>query len=187
MSFVISQFKDLNTRRSLTKGLPGSLDLKKIVAFGHSLGGAAAAQVMLLDKRVFGGMDLDGRLFDSVLSKGLDKPFGLLGRPDHRSQDPTWNKFWANLRGPKFQLEIKGTLHGSFTDLPLLVEALGLPKKYQKAVESLVGSVPGKKLQGLLSKVVSGFFTYVFDGKTGAFSRVVKDSKDVSVIEKGLP
>lgn len=141
---------------------------------------------MLLDKRLLGGMNLDGRLFDSVLSKGLDKPFGLLGRPDHRSQDPTWNKFWGNLRGPKVQLEVAGTLHASYTDMPLLVEALGLPKEYQKTVESLVGSVPGKELQSLLSKVVSGFFTYVLDGRTAEFNKAVKGSKRVSLVERSL-
>lgn len=156
--------------------------MTKVVALGHSLGGASAAETILNDKRVLGGIDLDGRLFNPVLSKGLDKPFMLLGRPNHRSEDKTWAQFYDNLRGSKAELQIAGTLHGSFTDTPLLITALDLPEEYKKPVESLVGTVEGKRMQSLLSKTVDGFFTYVFDGKTDALTKTIDGSKELSVV-----
>ena len=43
--------------------------------FGHSLGGATAAQLMHDDRRVRAGIDLDGTLYGPVTTAGLDRPF----------------------------------------------------------------------------------------------------------------
>ena len=60
----------------------GRLDLGRIGMFGHSLGGAAAASTMLVDRRVRAGADLDGLLFGQVRTSGLSRPFLLMnGEP----------------------------------------------------------------------------------------------------------
>ncbi|MEU8687509.1 hypothetical protein [Streptomyces sp. NPDC048665] len=47
-------------RRPLPRGLRGLLDLGRVGVFGHSHGGASAAALMDLDRRVRAGVD-DGR------------------------------------------------------------------------------------------------------------------------------
>ncbi|MEC3920008.1 alpha/beta hydrolase family protein [Nocardia sp. CDC160] len=109
----------------LPANLAGILDLSKIAMFGHSLGGATAAQVMHDDRRVAAGVDLDGTLMGSVLTDGLDRPFVLIGSTDHgRAQDPSWQQFWANDRGPKMELRLDGSQHLSFCDNQAIVPAL---------------------------------------------------------------
>ncbi|KAH7147268.1 Alpha/Beta hydrolase protein [Fusarium sp. MPI-SDFR-AT-0072] len=149
ISFVISQILRPSFQRKVFKGLPGAIDGEKIIALGHSLGGASSAEAALSDPRIRGGMNLDGRLFEPVLSKGLNKPFMLLGRPKHSSEDATWVEFYKNLKGPKFELAVKGTVHGSFTDYPQLISALDLPEAAKKGAEHLFGSVEGQVLESL--------------------------------------
>ncbi|CAJ0550901.1 Ff.00g108310.m01.CDS01 [Fusarium sp. VM40] len=162
ISFVISQVKTPSFQRKLFKGFPGSVDTNKIVALGHSLGGASAANAVLEDSRIRGGMNLDGQLFEPALSKGLKKPFYLIGRPSHSESDKTWNKFYNNLKGPKDMKLIKGTQHGSFTDYPQLISALGLPEEAKKTVEPMIGSVDGPVLEKLIAKTVVGYMKLCF-------------------------
>lgn len=54
------------------------LDLAHLGIFGHSFGGAAAAQVCHMDARCKAGIDIDGDLFGDVVQTGLDKPFMVL-------------------------------------------------------------------------------------------------------------
>ncbi|KAM0331200.1 hypothetical protein ACHAPQ_006107 [Fusarium lateritium] len=162
ISFVISQVKSRPFQRKVFKGLPGTVDTGKFVALGHSLGGASAANAVLWDTRIRGGMNLDGQLFEPALSKGLKKPFFLIGRPSHDESDKTWDKFYSNLKGPKDMKLIKGTQHGSFTDYPQLISALGLPKETMKTVEPLIGSVNGAVLEKLIAKTVLGYMKTCF-------------------------
>ena len=58
--------------------LRGSLDLERVGAFGHSLGGAAAAQAAHDDERIDAAINLDGAMFGSVATEGLRAPLLLL-------------------------------------------------------------------------------------------------------------
>ncbi len=53
--------------RQLPHNLAGTLDLKRIGMFGHSLGGATMAQVMRADSRIRAGLSLDGPFFERWL------------------------------------------------------------------------------------------------------------------------
>ncbi|KAM0424418.1 hypothetical protein ACHAPT_010339 [Fusarium lateritium] len=186
ISFVISQVEKSSFQNKIFKGLPGKVDTKKTVALGHSLGGASAAAAILSDSRIKGGMNLDGRLFNPVLSKGLNKPFMQLGRPNHRSEDTTWVKFWNKLTGPKAELAIAGTIHGSYLDTGLVLKTLGLPKEIMKQTVPIVGSVDGEVLQETVSKVLSAFISYTFGGNKAALLKAVKGSEGVSVVKSEL-
>jgi hypothetical protein len=141
------------------------MDLNHIVAYGHSLGGSAAAALAGNDNRVAGGLDFDGQIVESVQSKGLSKPFVLAGRLGHsaaNSSDATWNQFWPRLRGPRMEIAVNGTTHGSYTDRPLLLSALGLPDSVLGQVEELIGSVKGPVLEKIVNGVLASFFDFVF-------------------------
>lgn len=112
-------------------------------------------------------MDLDGQIFEPALSKGLDKPFFLIGRPNHSKEDTTWKTFYAKLRGPKKEIAVKDTVHGSFTDYPQLLKALDLPAAVMKAAEQLVGTAEASSLQKFLSKTVVDYMkiSFAYKGK----------------------
>jgi hypothetical protein len=131
-------------------------------------------------------MNLDGRLFNPVLSKGLNKPFMQLGRPNHRSEDTTWVKFWNKLTGPKIELAIAGTIHGSYLDTALVLKTLGLPKEIMKQTVPIVGSVDGEVLQKTVSELLSAFITYTFGGNKAALLKAVKGTEGVSVVKSQL-
>ncbi|KAI9043626.1 uncharacterized protein KD926_003396 [Aspergillus affinis] len=158
LSFVVSQFQDAPSRSRLIDGLPGTIDFSGIVVWGHSLGGAAAAQMMLRDDRIHAGANLDGRLSDPVLRTGLSKPFLLFGKTSGECKGPTWTQFWEVLRDLKVELTIAGATHQSFIDYPLLVEALHLPGHHRSLLEPAIGPIAGIKMQKILADILDGFF-----------------------------
>ncbi len=56
----------------------GRLDLGRIGVFGHSFGGAQAAQFCSEDSRCQAGVNIDGRPFGSVVQTGIRMPFMFL-------------------------------------------------------------------------------------------------------------
>jgi hypothetical protein len=166
---------------------------------GHSVGGASAALAQQQDRRIRGGINLDGRLFSPVLEssssqrRGAGKavvngrPFLLLGREKHADEDPTWNQFWRSiLRGgkpaqPAAMLAVAGTTHSSFTDLPALIEALGLSDEDQSRVEGMLGVVRGARMQRILAELSSSFFTGAFGGGYQQLMGAVGGLEEVSV------
>ncbi|MFC0627617.1 alpha/beta hydrolase family protein [Kribbella deserti] len=133
--------------RALPRGLGRALDLRRIGMFGYSAGGFAAAETMLVDRRLDAGVNLDGTMMydlqtqelSPVAKLGLDRPFLLFGAdkhthlpiPGHPLDDPAWTSFWWHQRGWKLDLNIPQGTHGSFADyqfsLPGLARANGLP------------------------------------------------------------
>ena len=182
MSFILSQLRQLaSSGDSLFQNLPAKIDFNHIIAMGHSLGGAAAAQILPLDKRILGGINMDGRLFDPVLTSGVKQPFMLLGREKHADEDATWNSFWEVLRGPKAMVGVAGTTHASFTDIPALIQSLGLPAEARSRVEQLLGTAGGSRMQEIVAGVCTSFFTSVFTGKYRQLQEAVQVFSEVSV------
>ncbi|KAG5912842.1 hypothetical protein E4U53_005131 [Claviceps sorghi] len=175
LSFVLDQLHGRGSAEALLGPLPArSLDLGRIVVYGHSLGGAAAAAVARSDGRVRAGIDLDGLVVDPVRRLGLDTPFLLAGRYNHSGEDGTWNDVWPHLRGPRMELAIRGTAHASFTDRPLLVSALRLPGSALKGLEGVLGSVEGRRLESIVNDVLVGFMDRVLYGKDEGMGLLVK-------------
>jgi predicted dienelactone hydrolase len=167
MSFVIDQLQHSKTFAADLCAHQTSINFQQIVVYGHSLGGATAAAAMLSDPRIKGGVDMDGRFFNPVLEGGLDRPFALLGRPGHRSEDETWPEFFSNLRGPRFEMRVAGAAHGSFTDFPVLVDSLNLPGRTKEAVARVLGSASGETMDKVIRGVMVAFCDFVF-GKSPA-------------------
>ncbi|KAH6844534.1 Alpha/Beta hydrolase protein [Chaetomium sp. MPI-CAGE-AT-0009] len=200
ISFTLSQLSHLTKSRPLFRDLPSAqIDFTRVIAMGHSVGGAAAAQAVQQDQRIRGAINLDGRLFSPVLEsssrrRGAGKativngrPFLLLGREKHADEDPTWNQFWRSMlqRGkpgqPAAMLGVAGTTHSSFTDLPALIEALGLSEEDQSRVEGMLGVVRGARMQRILADLSSSFFTGAFGGGYRQLAEAVGGLEEVSV------
>ncbi|UQC89782.1 PAF acetylhydrolase [Colletotrichum lupini] len=164
------------TQVSCTPSSPTPLmaSTSRTIMFGHSLGGATAAAAMLQDSRILGGINLDGKLLDPVLNAGLSRPFTLVGRPGHSTDDPTWDVFFPALRGSKALLTVSNTTHGAFTDFPNLISSLNLT--LAEAARSLLESELGTLEFGRIGKVVAGI--------VGAFADLVLHKRVKSVFTK---
>ncbi|KAI5456728.1 Alpha/Beta hydrolase protein [Mariannaea sp. PMI_226] len=183
IKFVIAQLQGASGR---LKGFPGMIDFDRVIVYGHSIGGASAAAVLLTDSHIRGGVDLDGGLFNPALSQGLSSPFFLLGRPNHTSEDATWGQFWKNLRGPKFEAQIAGTVHGSYTDMPLVISALGLPDNVKSAIAPEFGTIDGERMNEVLTYTLTSYFASIFSRSPAAFQKAVKKVSEVSILKSKL-
>lgn len=190
--FVLDRLTDLNSGidpdadgHPLPANLAGMLDLSKIAMFGHSLGGATAAQVMHDDGRVVAGVDLDGTLLGSVLTDGLDRPFVLIGRTDHgRAQDPSWQQFWANDRGPKIEFRLDGSQHLSFCDNQLIVPALAaagiVPADFAAKVVGTIAPQDSLDLQ-------RGYLRTIFNTTFGRYDDLTKNPATILLHPEMIP
>ena len=70
--YVLDQLEQFNDTDPL---LAGHLDLEQVGIFGHSFGGATAAEASYLDSRFRAAIDMDGPLFGNVEGGELEQPF----------------------------------------------------------------------------------------------------------------
>ncbi len=77
MAFALDRLAQLNASDPSGK-FTGRLDLTRVGAFGHSFGGAPAAQFCHDDARCKAAIDIDGGPFGSVVQEGMQKPFMFL-------------------------------------------------------------------------------------------------------------
>nr|WP_246315131.1 hypothetical protein [Kineococcus aurantiacus] len=121
----LSSALDELTRRNAADGLlRGHLDLSRVAATGHSLGGAAALRVAADDDRVDAAVDLDGLPRGA---DGLDVPVLFLvagrgtGNPD---ADAAYARAVEAVaaRSPAARVQrVPGAAHLTFTDAPLFL------------------------------------------------------------------
>lgn len=188
LRFVLDQLEVLASggnpdagRRTLPDGLGRVLDLSRVGAFGHSAGGFAVAETMLVDQRVDVGANLDGSLgydlphdLGAVAERGLDRPFLLLGagasgpdddRPHSRRTAPDWGAFWRRSTGWKLDVTLRGATHGSFTDLqallPQLDRALDLD---DDDVATAIGTIDPRRSVATQRAYLTALFAQHLDG-----------------------
>jgi predicted dienelactone hydrolase len=134
VSFVIYELQQIDRSAKFK----GTLNLDKIGIFGHSFGGAVAAQACASDARLKAGMNMDGLLFGSVAQQGATQPFLFmnsdyprptsadLNSPDGRKRrsdlTDAWGyeqrDRWFKLHGG-FNLTLLKSNHMNFSDAPL--------------------------------------------------------------------
>ncbi|MEV6287171.1 hypothetical protein [Kribbella sp. NPDC051770] len=172
--------------RRLPEGLGGILDLTRVGAYGHSAGGITAADVMLVDRRVRAGIDLDGTLgygYDDpadcpVVAQGLDRPFLLVGAggtgPDggpqtHRT-DPSWRGFWNNSTGWKRDLNVPRGQHYTFIDhqalIPHFQRHFTVPPEL---VANTIGTVDPRRILHTLNTYLPAFFDQHLRNRPGTW------------------
>jgi len=160
--FVLDYLEHLNTSDSSNQFFK-KLNLNSVGVFGHSFGGATAAQFCLNDHRCKAGADLDGAPYGTVIKTGLSKPFMFM-LADHRTETDSEsvhiksnieqiynsqpeNHFWIYLAGAK---------HFNFSDLPFQKEFL------ISRLSGATGSIGGKHgLKTISSCLLSFFDEYV--------------------------
>jgi dienelactone hydrolase len=83
MSFALDQLERLNTSDPSGR-FQGRLDMQRVGAFGHSLGGATALKFCHDDSRCKAGIDVDGAPLGDVVREGVSQPIMFL-MVDHES------------------------------------------------------------------------------------------------------
>ncbi|KAJ5967008.1 Platelet-activating factor acetylhydrolase [Penicillium viridicatum] len=162
VSFVLDR---LSTKAGVATLLPGTgaarLRTGQVAMYGHSVGGAATAEAMHLDHRIVAGANLDGSMFGPVVQQGLRGPFLLFGHENKtQTTDPTWKEFWSNLRGWKLELELAKAQHYTFSDLPYLMNLLGLPVEKVPAMQKRIGTLDGSKAFEIVHRTVVAFLGF---------------------------
>ncbi|MFI7118967.1 alpha/beta hydrolase family protein [Amycolatopsis sp. NPDC049868] len=174
---------DDTERHALPRGLGRSLDLSRVGMFGHSYGGFTAAETMYRDRRVAAGINLDGVLASAfgfpegtpyvpgeAVKHGLDRPFLLMGSEladpvtgdvdRHSHTDPydrSWAEFWANHRGWKRDLLLRGSAHLGYSDLQAVVPQLSSLAGSAKTRE-LIGTIDPGRSVAAQRDLVGAFF-----------------------------
>lgn len=124
IAFVLDQLERLNVSDPTGK-FTGRLDMTRVGVFGHSFGGAQAAQFCSLDSRCKAGIDVDGSLHGSVIQAGIHKPFMFLlsGQGDF-SSDAELRQIQADIQSVydrlpedgRLRISIRGANHFLFSD-----------------------------------------------------------------------
>lgn len=171
IAFLHKQLGNQSFTNSLIRGSgSGCRTPPKTAILGHSLGGAAAAAAMLRLPSIRGGVNLDGSMFGNVLSTGFNRPFLLMGHENKTQEtDPSWKSIWPNLKGWKREFEVKKSAHYSFSDLPLVMETLGLQGHLPQEVGQLLGTIEGTRMMNLTVSYVTAFLDLVLKNKSGGF------------------
>ena len=123
IAFVLDRLERLNASDASGK-FTGRLDMSRVGVFGHSFGGATAAQFCHEDSRCKAGIDLDGAPHGSVIQAGIPRPFMFLLSDHSRESDPESRQILANLqsildRQPadgRLRIVIRGANHFLFSD-----------------------------------------------------------------------
>ncbi|MEA5362938.1 hypothetical protein VA596_25640 [Amycolatopsis sp., V23-08] len=173
LGFVLTRLTALD-RGEGADPLAGRLDTGRVAATGHSLGGAAALQVVRQDHRFAAVIDLDGYPH-GPLSPALDRPALALTQAITPATDPRYlPRLTAALdssTAPSYRLTIQGAAHLTFTDGPL----------YLPPVPSIVGSLGRTESPRIVAATTLAFLDTVLRGASTDVAGVLRAYGELSV------
>src|ERR1700676_4704204 len=163
IAFVLDQLERLKVSDPTGK-FTGRLDMTRVGVFGHSFGGATAAQFCSQDSRCKAGIDVDGSLHGSVIQTGIHKPFMFLGseRGDF-SSDAEVRQILADIESVydrlpadgRLRITIRGANHFTFSDDGALLKS-----RIVRGVLHLFGKlgIDGRRQLAVTTYCVHSFF-----------------------------
>ncbi len=190
-------------RRLLPAGLRGALDLARIGIFGHSLGGATAAQAMAHDDRIVAGIDLDGSiapdvafgpgsgvtpdqladLVGSIAVRVGNRPFMIMtsGGQGPDVVGDLLAPFWHHLGGWRRFLSLTGSTHGSYTDEMPLIHQLAAAGVTPAGLASIVGTIDPGRAIAVERAYIGAFFdlwlrdedSHLLDGPSSRYPEII--------------
>jgi predicted dienelactone hydrolase len=152
----------------------GRLDMTRVGVFGHSFGGATAAQFCSQDTRCKAGIDVDGSLHGSVIRAGIDKPFLFL-LSDHGdfSADAETRRIKADIQSVydrlpvdgRLRIAIRGANHFTFSDDGALLKS-----RVMRGVLRILGGlgIDGRRQLVVTAYCVRSFFDAYLKGAGGS-------------------
>ncbi|MGW6054267.1 alpha/beta hydrolase family protein [Streptomyces sp. NPDC055189] len=169
-------------QRDLPAGLLGSLDPRRMGAFGWSKGGTATACAMLADERIRAGLSLDGPMqMNPPLAGDLDRPFMMMSAEFTRATDPAAAAFWSHLKGWRLDIQARGAAHVSYGDnealFPQVAKLYGWSRQQ---LEDVIGTLDPQQAVKIQQAYPLAFFDHhlrhrrghLLDGPSPAFPAV---------------
>lgn len=149
------------------------IDRKRIGVFGHSLGGATAARVGIVDQRFRASADLDGSLFGQwPLTRKSKKPFLLFAAEEGLASVVQMDKscrFYGRAAKPKLAWQLAGAKHLSFSDFQALAPQIAAGKpdwSYAALYPIIIGNLdPATSIRSQRNAIARFFGAYVKSGK----------------------
>ncbi len=168
IAFVLDRLARLNTADPSGK-FTGRLDMTRVGVFGHSLGGATAAQFCHDDSRCKAGIGVDGQPFGSVVQAGLHQPFMFLLSDHGNSSDPVARQILANIESiyarlppdGRLRIAIRGANHFTFSDDGALLKS-GIARGGLRAFGML--GIDGRRQLAVTAYCVHTFFDAYLKG-----------------------
>jgi predicted dienelactone hydrolase len=156
--FELDQLEKLNSADPSGR-FRGRLDLGSVGVFGHSFGGATAAQFCHDDSRCKAGVDMDGQPFGNVIQESLTQPFLYL-MSDHSSEKGEDSRqILANIRsicdadrGGCQVATVVGARHFNFSDQSLLKD------RFLGRASGMLGPVGERRGLAIAAACLDSFF-----------------------------
>ncbi|KPI44651.1 uncharacterized protein AB675_8314 [Cyphellophora attinorum] len=157
------------------------LNTTHVGTLGHSIGGAAAAGAAGTgDPRIIGTANLNGANLGNVVSKGFNVPYLLFtAEGQNSSAGPLingtgWNEVWDHIPADKWWLILDDAKHYSFSDLPLMLEVMGVTWSNETGdLEQITRSLSGIRGLQILVDFVGAFFGTCFRGGGQPLPRIL--------------
>lgn len=163
--FVLNKLEQINSSDTLNTFF-NRIDTNSIGIFGHSFGGATAAQFCATEPRCKAGINLDGSPYGSVIETGIDKPFMFLLADHAKENDPISLKIKSNIKSiynsvtaDKYWFYLTGSQHFNFSDIPYQKEWLIM------RLSGATGSIGRRHGTELINSTVLNFFNVYLKGE----------------------
>ncbi|WP_406114631.1 alpha/beta hydrolase family protein [Kitasatospora purpeofusca] len=190
--FVLDRLTDLAAgadpdaeHRPLPPGLGAAIDPATVGMVGHSMGGATAVQTLHDDPRVLAGVSLDGPVFGTAATDGVDRPLLLFRASDDRPvRDAMWDALWPHLGSWRRQLTLGDSGHGTFSDLEALLPAARPVLSWPAGqLDAFLGTLAPARALAAQRAYLAAFFdlhlrhrpTTLFSGPSAAYPEVRPD------------
>jgi len=176
--FALSQLERLAAPGSQDR-MADRLDLARVGVFGHSRGGAAAAESCLRDARFRACANLDGGISTLLETQAPQQPFLLM-----RSEAvvPSLDAFFTRLPGPARRVLVVGAGHNSYSDLPRLVGPLPLDPE-----SLMLGTLAPERAFEINGAYLSAFFGAELSGTAEPLWDEPSPYPEVQVTQQGQP
>ena len=172
IAFVVDHLTRLNESDSTGK-FTGRLDLTHLGVFGHSLGGAVAAQFCHEDARCTAGIDIDGAPHGSVVQAGLRQPFMFLLSDHGDGADSASMQIKSDIQSiydrippdRRLRVAIRGAFHFTFSDDGALLKS-GVVRGVLRMAGKL--GIDARRQLSVTTYAVHRFFDAYLKGAGGA-------------------
>jgi predicted dienelactone hydrolase len=162
--FELDQLERLNAADPSGK-FRGRLNLQAVGVFGHSFGGATAAQFCHDDPRCKAGIDIDGAPFGSVIQEGLPQPFVFLLSDHGDASDAESRQIPANIQSIRGHnrdgcslITLRDSRHFNFSDQSLLKD------RYLLRIAGAAGRIGERRGLAITSAYLHTFFGVYLKG-----------------------
>lgn len=144
------------TRVAPYEWLRARLDLDRVGAFGHSMGGGTSGQFCVEDRRCRAGLNLDGiPQYGTMIDKGMPRPFLMVysARPGRMGASDAIYRTASKY----YRVDVADTLHIDFTDMILWGGPLG--------GRPMFGTIPPARAAEVTRAIVREYFDQELRGR----------------------